>query len=267
MKRVLIGLGTPVGHFLSAGRGYASFYSYKQAIRGISTSDEAVVVAPTSKRLSRSDLRLQGEALANALIRSAGRVILVSSIDVYLSRGLPFDEAYTGVATEPARSPLALFEQTIAALGKRAISLRLADPFGPYMRGHGTVLLDKDATRINRVAIRQWYPIWRLESDIARARDLDVASVNLCTEPLPMRSVLDRLFPGQLGFVRTPAPYSRVRTRYAEYFGGASGYIMRAEDVLDTIVRYVTAARLATAPSLLAFVRTGAERVRGVPVA
>jgi hypothetical protein len=261
MRRVLIGLGTQLGSYLSTRGRYSAFYSYKQAINGISIADEAVVVAPAVKRLSGRDLGPRGEALAKALNKSAGRVVLLSSIDVYSSRGFPFDEASAGNGL-PGRISLASFEQSIGSLGKRAIILRLPDPFGPYMRGISSVLLDQDASRINRVAIRQWYPVWRLEGDIALAGQIDAPLVNLCPEPLTMRAVLDKLFPGQMGYVRTPAPYSRVRTRYAEHFGGSSGYIMTADEVLNTIVQYVNAVRLLQSGMALITLRQPGQGLR-----
>jgi hypothetical protein len=122
--------------------------------------------------------------------------------------------------------------------------LRLPDIFGPYItKGVASCLLHKDASKINRVAIHQLYPAFRLEGDIAAARAIDAPIVNLVPEPLSMNKVLAELFPSQTGHVLTPAPYSRIRTRYAGAFGGAGAYIMSADEVLKEAGRYVRTVR------------------------
>jgi hypothetical protein len=134
------------------------------------------------------------------------------------------------------------FERKVLECKVPSQVLRLPDLFGPYItKGMASCLLQKDASKINRVAIHQLYPVFRLETDITAARKIDAPIVNLVPEPLPMDEVLAELFPGQTGHVLTPAPYSRIRTRYAGLFGGAGAYIMSAEEVLEEAGRYVKA--------------------------
>jgi hypothetical protein len=58
-----------------------------------------------------------------------------------------------------------------------------------------------------------------------------------------MKKLLAKLFPGDVGHVQTPAPYSRITTRYAREFGGCGGYIMSAAGILAEISEYVRMAR------------------------
>jgi hypothetical protein len=243
MRRVLIGLGTPLGYYLASQRVYSACYSYKQALQRFPACDEAVIIMPASKRLRANSPCPLGAVLAAASENAAGRIVLLSSVDVYSSRGLPLDEGSQPCGA-PGKSNLPLFEREILTCRVPSQVLRLPDIFGPYIiKGVANCLLHKDASKINRVAIHQLYPIFRLEADIAAARASEEPIVNLVPEPLPMSEILAELFPGQTGHVLTPAPYSRIRTRYAGLFGGVGAYIMSAEEVLGEVSRYVRAVR------------------------
>jgi hypothetical protein len=198
---------------------------------------------PASRRLRGSSLGSSGCALAAALVRCGARIVLLSTIDVYSSKGLPLDER-TGPCCASGNSGLPQFEREVLDCRVPSQVLRLPDLFGPYItKGMAGCLLHKDASKINRVAIHQLYPVFRLEGDICAARKINAPIVNLVPEPLPMDEILAEIFPGQTGHVLTPAPYSRIRTRYAGLFGGAGAYIMSAEQVLKEAGRYVKAMR------------------------
>jgi len=243
MRRVLIGLGTPLGYYLASRRVYFACYSYKQALHGLPACDEAVIIMPASRRLRGNSPGTLRRALVTASAKAAGRIVLLSSIDVYSSKGLPLDEGAKPCGA-PGQSSLPLFEREILESEVPSQVLRLPDIFGPYItKGVASCLLHKDASEINRVAIHQLYPVFRLERDITAARQAEAPIVNLVPEPLPMNEVLAELFPGQTGHVLTPAPYSRIRTRYAGLFGRGGAYIMSAEEVLEEASRYVRAMR------------------------
>jgi hypothetical protein len=241
MPRALIGYGTPLGSYLAQNRSFSHCYTYRQALDGIVFCGEAVIVAPADKRLGGSCLSPQAHALLARLKRAAGHIVLLSSIGVYASRGVPFDE--TSKPAGPAgRTWLPLFERELLSLDATASILRLPDIFGlSPAKGMMGSLFDEDAAKLNRVAIHQWYPAHRLEADIARAKELAAPVVNLVSEPVSMTAILREFFPGQLGEVKTPAPYSRIQTRYARGFGGRSGYIMSASEILAEMGRYMRA--------------------------
>src|SRR5262245_39804177 len=73
MRRVLIGLGTPLGYYLASRRVYFACYSYKQALHGLPSCDEAVIVMPASRRLRGNSFGSLGCALAAALVKAVGR--------------------------------------------------------------------------------------------------------------------------------------------------------------------------------------------------
>jgi hypothetical protein len=241
MRRALIGFGTPLGSYLAQNRCFSHCYTYRQALDGIASCTEAVIIAPADKRLGGSRLAPRAHALLARLKRAAGHIVLLSSIDVYASRGVPFDE--TAKPAGPAgKAWLPLFERELLSLDASASILRLPDIFGlPSAKGMMGSLFDKDAAKLNRVAIHQWYPAHRLEGDIAKAKELAAPIVNLVSEPVPMTAILREFFPGQLGEVKTPAPYSRIQTRYARGFGGRGAYIMSTSEILAEMSRYIRA--------------------------
>ncbi len=248
MRRVLIGFGTPLGYYLASRRTFADCSTYKQALNGISRCDEAVIIVPAAKRLCANSGGPQGRALIAAATQAAGRIVLLSTVDVYSTKGMPLDEMAHPCGSR-GKSWLPSFEREILDCGAPSQILRLPDVFGPYIaKGAPGCFLDPGASKINRVAIHQWYPVRRLESDIDAARGIAAPIVNLVPEPLPMNTILEKFFPDHAGQVLTPAPYSRIRTRYAAQFGGTGGYIMSAQEVLEEIGLYMREAR-ASGPS------------------
>ncbi len=234
MHRILIGLGTPIGRYLASRRTFSECLTYKQALNGIPRCDEAVIIVPASK----GTLAPCWPAAA-ASLHAAARVAVLSSIDVYSSKGLPLDET-AKLCGSPRKSWLGCFEREMLESGLPCQILRLPDVFGPYARqGAPGCFLTASASKLNSVAIHQWYPLGRLDGDIVTARSIAAPLINLVPEPLPMKAVLAEVFPGEAGQVLTPAPYSRIKTCYAKQFGGSGGYIMSANEVLAEIGRHV----------------------------
>ncbi len=243
MRRILIGFGTPLGHYLSSHQAYANCYTYRQSICGVPRCGEAVIIMPASTRFSSNALGPLKAALIATAAKAADRLVLISSIEVYSRKGLPLDEGVYPLGM-PGKASLPPFEREILDCAAPSQILRLPDVFGLSLKkGSMRCLLEKNGSQINRVAIHQLYPVARLESDIAAAREIDAAIVNLVPEPLAMSQVLAKFFPSETGHVLTPAPYSRIRTRYAGHFGGAGAYIMSASEVLEAIGRYIQAGR------------------------
>ncbi len=243
MQRVFIGSTTSIGNYFARTGRFDGCYTYKEAALGFGRCSEALLVAPASTLLGGASLSPNALALVSALKRAAAHIVFLSSVDVYASKGLPLDESGKAGGA-PGSGWLCQLEQLLLESGPPATVLRLPDIFGSsIVRGVPGALIS-DGSKINRVAIHQWYPIRRLQPDITKALRLGVSIVNLVSEPLPMKAVLSQLFPGQIGHVATPAPYSRIKTRYANEFGGAGGYIMSAAEVLDELCGHVREERV-----------------------
>ncbi len=181
-------------------------------------------------------------------VNATNRLITLSTLAAYPVKSLPFDET-SAVRCAPDResAQIYVFEQLILTASRKSQILRLPDVLGPgFTKGVGAHLCSGDTSQLNRVAIHQWYPAHRLAKDIVIARYLAAPVVNLVSQPLSMATILAEIFPGQTGQILTPAPYSRIRTRYAEAFGGTGGYIMSAASVMQEIARFVEINRLLT---------------------
>jgi hypothetical protein len=248
MRRILVGYGTCLGNHLAASGSFSEILNYKQALYNLPKGNEIVLVAPSARRLSRGDLGEDGSNLARAVGNAAKKLITLSTLAAYPVKSLPFDEtSAVRCASGRESAQVYTFERLVLAASENSQLLRLPDVFGPGLtRGMGGRLLSGDGSHINRVAIHQWYPVHRLERDIVIARYLRAPVVNLVSEPLSMATILVEIFPGQTGQILTPAPYSRIQTRYAEAFGGAGGYIMSAASVMKEIAQFVHINRLLT---------------------
>ncbi len=169
-----------------------------------------------------------------------GELILISTIDVYPDPSQALDEA---AIIEPeanhayGRHRLHL-ESWVQKRFQRVRVVRLPALFGPGLKKNALydLMHDNAVGQINPAGRFQWYPLDRLWSDLQRVRAEDLSLVNLFTEPLAMRRIIGRYFPTAAVAAETlPAPHYRLRTRHAELFGGADGYILSAEGCLDAI--------------------------------
>jgi hypothetical protein len=178
----------------------------------------------------------------------ADELVLISTIDVYPDPSAGGDEA---TPIDPAsnhaygRHRLEL-ERWCAARFPLLRVVRLPAVFGTGLRKNAIydLLNDNMVGSINPAGVFQWYPLGRLWTDIATARQADLRLVNLFTEPLAMSRIIDAAFPGApVGPAVEPAPRYDTRTRHARLFGGDGGYVMAGDAVLDALLRYVAAAR------------------------
>lgn len=167
----------------------------------------------------------------------AKRVTLVSTLDVYPNPSLPLDEDISideWPNSTSGRRQLAL-ERWVLRHFASAFIVRIPMLYGPGVENSvlNALIHPQHAAHVNPAAIYQWYPLLRLQRDLAIARHRRLPIVNLATEPLSISRIISRLFPrAVVAAPSTPAPYSRLATKHAQYFGGLGDYIMRAEDVL-----------------------------------
>jgi hypothetical protein len=178
----------------------------------------------------------------------ARELILISTIDVYPDPEQGGDELTT---IGPHRDPYGRNRYRLEQWAVRRFDccrvVRLPAVFGVGLKKN--VIFDlmhgNQLDRINPAARFQWYPIDRLWQDIATLRSAGLGLANLFPEPMATGRILDACFPSaQVGAPLEPAPSYRVRTRYAQTFGGHEGFIMPAQLCLEQIIDYVAAERL-----------------------
>jgi nucleoside-diphosphate-sugar epimerase len=172
------------------------------------------------------------------------RFVLVSTVDVYGQvNGVDEDCPPTG-ATPYGRHRLEL-EQFVARRF-HALIVRLTALFGPGLKKNAIydLLNDNQVEKIDGRAVFQFYDVRRLWRDIRIAAGAGLPLVHLATEPVSMAEVA-RLAFGIESLNHLPAtpPAYDLRTRHAELYGGADGYICRKERVLANLAEFVRTQR------------------------
>jgi nucleoside-diphosphate-sugar epimerase len=178
----------------------------------------------------------------------AREFILVSTIDVYPdpSAGADEEAEIDPAANHPYGAHRYRLEEWIKSRFPLVRIVRLPALFGEGLRKNALYdLLNSNATEsINPAGEFQWYPTRRLSDDIERMREADLKLVNLFGAPLAMREAIDSFFPeARTGPAREPAPRYDLRTRHAETFGGAGGYVLDRTLTLGEMARFVAAER------------------------
>jgi nucleoside-diphosphate-sugar epimerase len=176
------------------------------------------------------------------------RFVLISTIDVYPDPSMAVDEAF-----DPAGHPnhayganrLAL-EHWVASNHPDHLIVRLPALFGPGLKKNALfdLLHDNSVEKINPEGCFQFYPVTRLAADIATAAAAGLRLVNLFTEPVAMRTIIERHFPdAPVGRASTPAPSYRLTTRHGSLFGGDDRYMLSSEAVLASLADFISEER------------------------
>jgi hypothetical protein len=180
--------------------------------------------------------------LTDALSQTqARRVVLISTIDVYPE---PFEvEEDTRIdpsrATPYGRHRFEL-EQFVASRFDSLI-VRLPGLFGPGLRKNiiYDLLHDNQVHKINPASVFQYYNLDHLWGDIQTSLRHGLDLVNFATEPLPTRELLASVFGRRLPEQPGPAPHYDFRSRHAELFGGAGGYLYLNAHLIAELRRFV----------------------------
>ena len=127
--------------------------------------------------------------------------------------------------------------------------VRLPALFGPGLKKNALfdLLHNNQVDKINPASSFQWYPVDRLSGDIATAAEAGLRLVNLFTEPVDTRTIIDRHFPeARVGPPTEPAPRYGLRTRHGRHFGGDEHYMMAGDAVLASMADFIAEERRRT---------------------
>ncbi len=170
---------------------------------------------------------------------TTGTFVLISTIDVYpCTRGADEDFDPSGVPNHCYGTHRLQFETFVRDRFPDALIIRLPALFGPGLRKN--VLFDllhgNQLDLINPDSHFQWYPLERLPGDIELAETHGLRLVNLFTEPVATRDILERFFPrAAVGARAQPAAHYDLQTRHAALFGGQGRYIQSAKETLTEL--------------------------------
>jgi NAD-dependent epimerase/dehydratase family protein len=249
MRRALIGHTGFVGGTLLAAGGFAHTYNSKNIGSLAGERFDEIVCAGISavKWLANKEPEVDWagiQRLLDALAQvRAERFVLISTIDVYPEPTQPLDEdAALALSSEPYGRHRRLAEQWVIEHFPVCSVVRLPALFGAGLKKNALydLLNDNLIAKINPASTFQWYPTGRLSGDLARIAEAGLCVVNLFTEPVAMRDILDRFFPGaKVGSESGAAARYNLRTKYAGLFGGTPPYVMSASQVLTAIGDFV----------------------------
>jgi hypothetical protein len=185
--------------------------------------------------------------LSNLSSVRASTVVLISTVDVYPStHGI--DESFDsrGLPNHPYGAHRLLLEQSLNALFTRSYTIRLPAVFGPGLKKNiiYDLLHDNCLAAINPKSVFQYYDVSCLWADINTIVGHDLRLVNLVTEPVTTRAILDTYFPGKrVGTEPSSAAYYNILTRHAAAFGKKGPYRFDMSEVLAGLGAYISVAR------------------------
>ncbi len=249
MTTALIGHSGFVGGNLLAKRSYDAIYRSSDIDTICGRSFEHVVCAGVqavkwwanlNPEEDRSGiLRLQ-EFLAGVQAR---RITLISTIDIYPTpSGVDEDTSIDREGHHVYGLHRLEFEDWVRQHFSQSLILRLPGLFGPGIKKNVIFdMLNKNCVeKIHPGGIFQYYDLRRLADDIDRAWDLKIPTLNISTEPLGTSEIRDRYFPDielALGG-KAPSGYD-MRSKYAEAWGGANGYLYSKISVLSDLQEWL----------------------------
>jgi len=253
VARALIGCSGFVGGNLQQQAKFSDLFNSKN-IDSIAGRHFDLVIgagAPAVKWLANKEPE-QDRAALQRLMRplesvTADRFVLISTVDVY-PRPIDVDEDTridTAEAQPYGRHRLEL-EQFVRERFCDFLIVRLPGLFGPGLKKN--VIYDfihnNEVLKIHQDGVFQFYDLRRLWSDLEMVRRAGLALVNLATEPVGVRDVVQHAF----GFtfendLPAPAPRYDFHTRHADIWGRSGRYVYDRREVLDDIRSFVAEER------------------------
>lgn len=177
----------------------------------------------------------------------AGRVVLMSSVDVYpVLSGV--DETFDchSRPNHPYGTHRLHVEDVLRDRFRDVTVVRIGGVFGPGLKKNVVydLLHDNGLETINPASSFQYYNVSHLWTDVERVLAAGIRLVNFITEPLRTSDVIERCFREKaVGAAAGPEAHYDVRTLHSAVFGGPSGYMAPAERTLEELAAFVTEER------------------------
>jgi nucleoside-diphosphate-sugar epimerase len=177
-------------------------------------------------------------------------MVLISTVDVYPTPiGVDEDSPIDDTAADPYGRHRRMLEQFVEQRFSASI-VRLPGLFGPGLKKN--VIYDflhrNRLDLINPGSTFQFYDLADLWRDIGSMRRSGIRLMNFATEPVSVRDVAEYAFGFTFDNAAPPRPaHYDFRTRWAEQFGGAGGYIRTRAEVLGAMRDFVSRERSSAA--------------------
>jgi hypothetical protein len=190
------------------------------------------------------NVRKLEEALSTVKAR---RAVLISTVDVYpCTEGVDETDACGQGPNHAYGTHRLQFEHFIQSSFPETSIVRLPAVFGRGLKKNviHDLLHDHRLERVNPASRFQWYPLSRLPHDLQIVDSHGLQLVNLVTEPLETRTILEGLFgEKRVGQLPDARAHYDLRSCHGSLFGGDSRYILSKEPVMDALREFVDSER------------------------
>lgn len=171
------------------------------------------------------------------------RFVLISTVDVY-PQTVAVDESFdcSSAPNHPYGTHRLDLERKLASIFPKLHVVRLPGLFGPGLKKNVIydLLHDNCLSAINPDSTFQYYDLTCLWNDVSTVLAQKLPLVNLVTEPIATRTIIERFFPAkQVGAEAAKPGRYQISTRFASAFGKSGEYRFDAGEVLKQLARYI----------------------------
>lgn len=248
MKTSLIGHSGFVGSNLLSQITFTDCYNSKNIdeIRGKEFDELICAGVPGTKWIANKNPKEDKLAITKLFTAlkevKVKRAILISTIDVYKEPNSGFNEDH-----EPCELPHYSYglhrrkvEYDFRELFKNSHIIRLPALFGQGLKKNPIydLLNAHFLENMNPSSVYQWYYLKHLSKHIEIVKRHDLELVNLFTEPLSMREIIERFFGDkykigvEIADKKIPDVNYSLKTKHARLFSREKNYVRAKEDVL-----------------------------------
>lgn len=246
-RRALVDGHGPAGVALQSQMHFDIHVGRRDVVRLLDESLDLVVcatTAPSGAWETTGDLQ-HLTTIARTISRVRARhVVAISSTAVFDARLAADEESPIGIGDLAERGRhVAWFEDALREYHPSLLAMRLPTCVGAPLEPSlvADLLLSGSETSLDVTEWHQLYDVGRLASDLQRSLDAGLRSVNLVSEPVQVRDVLDAV--GSRAVASYLAAFGRVvrepvRTRYASVLGASGEYLTDRATALASLSRW-----------------------------
>lgn len=175
----------------------------------------------------------------------AKKFILISTIDVYSqTQNLDEDFDCSSISNQAYGTNRLRFEQFCDDHFKNCTIVRLPGLFGKGIKKNVIfdLLNNNCLDMINKDSYIQYYDLKNLWADIQKANEFGLNLINLFTEPVSSKEIIDNFFPEKnslIGANKSTEVHYNLFTKHAMLWKNSNKYIYTKEQVLNDLKKFI----------------------------